>query len=379
MQILEAISTETKLANRLAKINLHTHWDLALHIPLRYEDLTKVYPIVEVKVGQQVMVEGKIIGHELVHKKTKQLLVRIDDGTAIITLLFFHFYPSYASQYANGKLIRAHGEIKADYYGNKTIIHPKIQSVTSESRVSNTFSPIYPTTNGLANNVLVKLIEDLFVADIIPETLPQAILTKYKLPNLPSSLLSLHKLTPEQYANNHQAQALRRLKYDELIAQQLLMQNLYLKKKHKSAPKLYPSNQYIQALLGKLPFSLTKAQQKVLAEIKHDLAQDQQMNRLLQGDVGSGKTIVAAIACLIAIENGYQACLMAPTEILAEQHYLKLDALLKPLGINVAWLSGSLTAKQNAKFMQYVLMAVQLLPLEPMLFFRKMLNLKIWH
>lgn len=347
MQILNPIDASPKTTGKLAKLNIYCYWDLALHIPLRYEDLTRVYPIAEAQIGQQVMVEGKIIGCEIVHKRTRQLLVRIDDGTSILILIFFHFFPNYASQYAMGKLIRAHGEIKADFYGNKTIIHPKIQTVTPDTKISNTFSPIYPTTNGLANTEIIKLVEKLLEANIIPETLPKAIIDQYKLMGLKPALLSLHKLTPEQFARNYQDQALYRLKFDELTAQQLLMHKIYAKKHHNPAPILKPNNKYISSLLARLSFKLTNAQNRVLKEILTDVIKPQQMNRLLQGDVGSGKTIVAAICCLAAIENGYQACIMAPTEILAEQHYLKIKKLVNELDIKVCWLTGSLTAKQK--------------------------------
>lgn len=347
MQILEKIHTADKTQAKLNKLSINTCWDLALHIPLRYEDLTKVYPIVEAQIGQQVMIQGKIIGHEIVHKRTKQLLVRVDDGSSIITLMFFHFYQSYAAQYAIGKVIRAHGEIKADYFGNKTIIHPKIQSVQEETRLSNTFTPIYPTTNGLANSAIIKLIEDLFEQNIIPETLPRDILTKYKLLPLPQAILTLHKLTPKQFTEKKQDNALNRLKFDELIAQQLLMQKIYIQKHKNNSPILKSTHKHILSLLEKLPFSLTAAQKKVLHEILNDMAKPVQMNRLLQGDVGSGKTIVATISALAAIENDYQAVIMAPTEILAEQHYLKISSLLADSDIKIVWLSGSLTTKQK--------------------------------
>ena len=347
MQILEPLHNVAKISAKLAKLNLLCYWDLALHIPLRYEDLTKVYPIAEVKPGQQVMVQGKIIGHEIIHRKTKQLLVRIDDGSSIITLLFFHFFPSYVTQYAIGKQIRAHGEIKNDYMGNKTIVHPKIQTVNEEVKLSNTFSPIYPTTNGLANNAIINLVDQLFDANLIMETLPQSILDKHQLLGLEQALLTLHKLTPQQFTSNYQQQALRRLKFDELIAQQLLMQKIYATKHHHPAPAIKTTNQYLIPLLAKLPFELTKAQNKVLREILQDMSQAQQMNRLLQGDVGSGKTIVATISALTAIENQFQAVIMAPTEILAEQHYSKINKLLEPFSIKVVWLAGSLTPKQK--------------------------------
>lgn len=346
MELIDQLPDSARNSAKLAKLNLIRWWDLALHIPLRYEDLTKVYPIREVVVGSQVMIEGKIIGHEIVSRRTKQLIVRIDDGTAIISLLFFHFYPSYATQYAIGKQIRAHGEIKADFHGNKTIIHPKIQTVTKDNeKLENTFTPIYPTTNGLSNQTIIDLVNKLFENNIIRETLPQEIISRYKLPLLEQALLTLHKLTPHQFGINQQAQALRRLKYDELIAQQLLMQKIYINKHHNPAPVLKTTNNLLVPLLTKLPFELTSAQKKVLTEILADMNKPQQMNRLLQGDVGSGKTIVATIAAIVAIENGFQSAIMAPTEILAEQHFIKTQALLSNCGITVIWLSGSLSAK----------------------------------
>lgn len=347
MHILEPISARDTIITKLAKLNIYNYWDLALHIPLRYEDLTQIYPISKLRVGQEGMVQGKIIGYEIVHKKSKQLLVRLDDGSALITLMFFHFFPNYAKQYEAGKEIRAYGEIKKDYWGNKMIIHPKIQTVTESINLSDSFSPIYPTTNGLANAEFIRLIDSLLDRDIIPETIPQPILNAHRLLGLKEALLTLHKLTPEQFAHNYQDQALQRLKFDELIAQQLLMQKIYATKHQNSAPQLKTTNKYLIPLMAKLPFKLTQAQHRVLHEILTDITEPYQMNRLLQGDVGSGKTIVATISCLVAIENYYQAVIMAPTEILAEQHYLKTCALLDGLGINILWLSGSLTPKQK--------------------------------
>ena len=343
MLILDPLTT--KYSAQLTKLGITSYWDLALHIPLRYEDLTQVYPIAELRNGQQAMVQGHIIGHKL--SPSRQLLVRLDDGSAIITLLFFHFYPSYAQQYATGKHIRAYGVVKSDYQGNKTLFHPKVQVVVAEIKLSNNLSPIYPTTKGLTNAVLTKLLTQLLTAKLIPETLPESIRQRYQLLDLEPALLILHQLTPEQLARQDPAAALRRLKFDELIAQQLLMQQLYAQKERQPAPALATTQHYLSPFMSQLPFKLTAAQQRVTNEILSDLKQPQQMNRLLQGDVGSGKTIVAAIACLVALENNYQACLLAPTEILAEQHYLKLNAMLQPLAIQVVWLSGSLKAAQK--------------------------------
>lgn len=345
-KLLDTIPNITAaIKGKLADINLYSYWDLLLHIPLRYEDLTKVYPIATAEIGSQVLIEGEIVSCEVMHKRTKQLQVKISDGTQFITLLFFHFFPNYATQYKIGKKIRAYGEIKGDFFGNKTIIHPKIQTINEISDLPNTFSPVYSTTNGLTQAQLVKLIENaleyLDLLDILPDNLTK------NLPKLSQAILSLHKLTPKEFNQETHKQSLRRLKLDELLAQQLILYNMYQQKHNNSSSILKPKATYTKTLLDKLPFKLTKAQTKVLGEIYADMAKPTQMNRLLQGDVGSGKTIVATLAMLVAVENGFQACIMAPTEILAEQHYLKTRDLLSGLGLNLVWLSGSLTAKEK--------------------------------
>jgi len=308
LNLLKPINVNKSILEKLHTLNLHTYWDLLLHIPIRYEDLTSIYLMANASVGTQVLVEGEILSTEVLHKRTKQLQVKITDHTQIITLIFFHFYPNYASQYPVGKKIRAYGEIKLDYYGQKTITHPKIQTVRDNQELPNTFSPIYSVVQGLSQLQITKVIDEaLDMLNIIEmvEILPGNLISNYY--NFKQSIFTLHKLTPKQFAN-----------------------------------KLH-----LDALLQQLPFKLTKAQLRVLKEIYADLAKPTQMNRLLQGDVGSGKTIVATLAMLVAVENNYQACIIAPTEILAQQHYFKTKQLLECLGIEVICLSGSLTPKEK--------------------------------
>ncbi|MFN7094937.1 MAG: ATP-dependent DNA helicase RecG, partial [Burkholderiales bacterium] len=335
--------TSKVVKDKLASLTIYTYWDLLLHVPLRYEDLTSVYPIANAHVGSQVLIEGEIISCEMMHKRTRQLQVKIKDETQCITLIFFHFYPNYANQYKVGKIIRAFGEIKADFWGNKTIIHPKIQTVSETLELPNTFSPIYSTTNGLSQAQIVKLVEAALVEVVIPETIPDPILEQDNLLSFARAITILHKLTPQQFKQNIHQDALKRIKIDELLAQQLILYNVYQQKHSNSSIGLKTNGSYTKLLLQNLPFQLTKAQIKVLNEIYTDLAKPTQMARLLQGDVGSGKTIIATLTMLAAIENGYQACIMAPTEILAEQHYLTTKQLLASIGINVIWLTGSLT------------------------------------
>jgi ATP-dependent DNA helicase RecG len=348
LNLLKPINVNKSILEKLHTLNLHTYWDLLLHIPIRYEDLTSIYLMANASVGTQVLVEGEILITEVLHKRTKQLQVKITDHTQIITLIFFHFYPNYASQYPVGKKIRAYGEIKLDYYGQKTITHPKIQTVRDNQELPNTFSPIYSVVQGLSQLQITKVIDEaLDMLNIIEmvEILPGNLISNYY--NFKQSIFTLHKLTPKQFANKLHLDALSRLKLDEIIAQQLIMYNIYQYKHDNSAISIKQKGKYTESLLQQLPFKLTKAQLRVLKEIYADLAKPTQMNRLLQGDVGSGKTIVATLAMLVAVENNYQACIIAPTEILAQQHYFKTKQLLECLGIEVICLSGSLTPKEK--------------------------------
>lgn len=346
-QLLQTIDAPAKTLEKLKSIGLNTIWDLFLHVPLRYEDLTKVYSIHEANVGMQVQIEGEIVSCDITQSKTRQLHVKVADSNQIITLVFFHFYPSYKTQYQIGKTIRAFGEIKLDYRGNKTIIHPKIQSVNDVTELPQSFTPIYGATNGLTQNSLHRLIKPVLTNYALPEILSTDILKQYGLIQFAQAVNILHHLTADQFKQNMHKTALKRLKFDELLVQQLILRNAYVHKHSGVSIELKPRATYTKALLDNLAFSLTKAQTKVLAEIYMDMAKPLQMNRLLQGDVGSGKTIVATLAMLVAVENGYQACIVAPTEILAEQHYIKTQNLLKKLGLNVVWLSGSLSAKEK--------------------------------
>ncbi len=346
-QLLQTIDAPEKILDKLKSIGLNTIWDLVLHVPLRYEDLTKIYAINDATVGMQVQVEGEVVSANLIPSKTKQLQVKIADTNQIITLVFFHFYPNYKTQYQIGKRIRAFGEIKRDFRGNKTIIHPKIRSVSDTTELPDSFTPIYSTTNGLTQSSLHKIIKPIINSYPIPEILSADILKQYNLIKFADAINILHHLTADEFKQSMHKTALKRLKFDELLVQQLILRKAYIHKHHGESIALKPRATLTKALLDNLSFSLTKAQTKALAEIYMDIAKPTQMNRLLQGDVGSGKTIVATLAMLVAVENGYQASIVAPTEVLAEQHYIKTRNLLEPLGINVVWLSGSLKAKEK--------------------------------
>lgn len=328
---------------KLNKLNINSIWDLALHLPLRYEDETHITSIADAPLGIPVQIEATVTHQQIQFRPRKQLIVQVTDVSGhILHLRFLHFYPSQQQQLAEGKTIRALGEIKHGFLGDE-MIHPKIRTANNKM-LAETLTPVYPTVNGLNQITLRKLINQAL--EYIPkdDTLPASLLEELNLPPLLDSLKLLHAPTPEysiRDLHNGALPAWQRLKFDELLAQQLSMRLSRQKRKNGQAPMIQGNQSLTQSLLTSLPFQLTTAQQRALIEIQQDMAQPNPMHRLLQGDVGSGKTIVAALAAATALEAGFQVAIMAPTEILAEQHYLKFSQWLNPLGIAIGWLSGS--------------------------------------
>ena len=338
-------------ARKLEKLHLNTAWDLALHLPLRYEDETQIIPISAAPLGEVCQVEGEVLHQEVQFKPRKQLVAQIkgDDG-AILNLRFIHFYPSHQKQLAPGQRVRALGEIKRGYERCE-MIHPKIKSPKKQA-LATSLTPIYPTTNGLTQPVLRKAVQAALAQVDMHEILPARVLDDLRLPTLAESLRTLHYPPPHLSAGQLGSGTLpewQRLKFDELLAQQLSMRLARQRRQHGQAMPLSGDGRLCRALLGNLSFRLTAAQERVCGEIRADLAQSTPMHRLLQGDVGSGKTIVAALSALTALESAQevQVAIMAPTEILAEQHFMKFRQWLEPLGLTVAWLSGSLKKKEK--------------------------------
>ena len=335
--------------NKLAKLGILTRFDLVLHLPLRYEDETHLVRIDDLQPGTDSQVEGEIIHSEIAFRPRRSLICQMKDDSGILFLRFLNFYPSQQKQLAIGKRIRALGEARMGYFGME-MVHPKCRSAGENTPLKQALTPIYPTTAGLPQATLSKHIRNALAELELTDTLPAVLLDRLKLPAFADSVQLLHNPTPdinEAALLERVHPAWQRIKFDELLAQQLSMRVHYRKRQQRSAPKLPNKGKLMDALLNILPFALTEAQQKVLQEISLDLNRAHPMQRLLQGDVGSGKTVVSALAALQAIENGYQVALMAPTEILAEQHYLKLRDWLEPLGISPVWLSGSLKKKDK--------------------------------
>jgi ATP-dependent DNA helicase RecG len=331
----------------LAKLGIARPFDLVLHLPLRYDDETRLYAISEAPPGQPVLVEGRIVESSVQYRGRRQLVCHIEDGSGVLTLRFFHFYPSLRAKLAEGTRTRAFGAIRHGSRGPE-MVHPKLLS--AEVPVARSLTPVYPTTAKLAQGELQRLIARSLAGSDLADTLPSELPRRLGLPPFRDAILLLHNPPPEvpeaQLAGRRHP-AWRRVKFDELLAQQLSMRMHRLRRTAIRAPALRPRGKLAQTLLARLPFKLTPAQNKALAEIRGDLAQPHPMQRLLQGDVGSGKTIVAALAALQCVENGHQVAIMAPTEILAEQNHRKFGEWLGGLGIEIAWLSGSLGARHK--------------------------------
>ena len=335
--------------SKLSKLGIHHRADLLLHLPLRYEDETHLAPIATVQAGETVQVQGVITHSEIAFRPRRTLVCRMEDSSGELHLRFLNFYPSQQKQLAVGKQIRAVGEARMGYYGME-MVHPKCRAVDDDTPLQQSLTPVYPTTAGLAQPILRRLIVNALETLPLPDTLPDVLLQKLELAGFADSIRLLHCPSPETSANSLEERshaAWRRIKFDELLAQQLSMRVHHRERSKRIAPRLAAHGKLTARLTKALPFALTRAQQRTFAEISRDLAQLHPMQRLLLGDVGSGKTIVAALAALQAIENGYQVALMAPTEILAEQHYLKLRDWLEPLGLAPVWLSGSLKKKEK--------------------------------
>ena len=333
----------------LRKLGLTRDIDLALHLPLRYEDETRIVRLSDARDGDSVQIEGEVTHQEVTFRPRRQLLVSVNDGSDTVVLRFFNFYPSQQKQMAVGSRIRARGELRGGFAG-LTMMHPTVRAAGGALPAA--LTPVYPTVAQLSQPYLRKAVQAGLARADLSESVPEAVLNEIgplRLWDLRKALSFLHQPTPDvslAELEDHSHPAWQRLKAEELLAQQLSQLEARRAREHLRAPVLRGApGGLAEQLLAALPFQLTGAQRRVGEEIARDLARAQPMHRLLQGDVGSGKTVVAALAACIAIDAGWQCALMAPTEILAEQHFAKLVEWLAPLlaarGQRVAWLTGS--------------------------------------
>ncbi len=356
------------------KLGLVRDIDLALHLPLRYEDETRIIPLKNARDGETVQIEATVTQSEVQLRPRRMLKVTVDDGTGTCVLTFFSFYPSHQKTLSPGAVLRIRGEVKGGFWGRQ-MLHPAFKLAGGE--LPQALTPIYPTTAGLPQPYLRRAIASALQRVQLPETLPPGtpppVLPYWSeaglhgLLGLREALYFLHNPTPDvalATLEDHSHPAWQRLKAEELLAQQLSQYQAKRERARLRAPALRVpppaagEQSLVEQFLAVLPFGLTGAQQRVCREIADDMARTMPMHRLLQGDVGSGKTVVAALSAMVCIAAGWQCALMAPTEILAEQHFGKLvgwlEPILEPLGKKVAWLSGAQKKKERAAMLALV-------------------------
>jgi ATP-dependent DNA helicase RecG len=345
----------------LIKLGLARDIDLALHLPLRYEDETRIVKLRDAREGDTAQIEAVVTACEIVFRPRRQLMVTVDDGTDSCVLRFFSFYPSQQKALAPGTRLRLRGEVKGGFLGWQ-MVHPSFKPASGE--LPGALTPVYSTIASLPQAYLRKAVLSGLARADLSDTLPPgaADILGEPLWSLRQALFFLHQPTPDvslAALEDRSHPAWQRLKAEELLAQQLSQQQSKREREVLRSPALAARPQGLQdQLLAALPFKLTPAQRRVTEEIARDLARHAPMHRLLQGDVGSGKTVVAALAAAIAIDAGWQCALMAPTEILAEQHFRKLigwlEPLLAPSGLRVAWLTGSQKKKERTEMLSLV-------------------------
>ncbi len=347
-------------AERLQKIGISTVQDVLFHLPSRYQDRTRISPIGSLRPGDQVVIEAIVELSDIKFGRRRSLLVRVADGTGSMTLRFFHFSGAQKSSLVRGVKLRCYGEVR-NGPASLEMVHPEYQRIDEDqdSGMEECLTPIYPTTEGMhqlswrgMTELALKLLEQ--TPNGLPEWLPQELLSQMKMTELSAAVRYLHRPPPDAQQDlllegRHPAQ--RRLAFEELLAHQLGLRKLRRQQRKLLAPALGGTGSLANKLLEQIPFQLTSAQQRVIREISQDLQQSHPMMRLIQGDVGSGKTVVAAMAALQAVESGHQIVMMAPTELLAEQHLLSFRTWLEPLGIKVSWLTGRHKGKPRTEIL----------------------------
>ena len=331
------------LAGRLAKLDLRCERDFLLHLPLRYEDETRLTPIAALVPGRAAQAEGEVLSAEVSPPPRRQLVARIADDSGVLTARWLNFYPSLQKTVQAGRRLRLFGEVRNGFFGDE-MVHPRVRVVEAGEALPASLTPVYPTTSGVGQATLRKLIDAALQRMGDDDLLPAVLRQRLALPSFGEALRALHHPDAGEALESLSSRAhpaWRRIRFEELLVQQLSLRRAWQARRARGAVALAASTRLVPAFLDSLPFRPTAAQLRASSQIGADLAQPHPMQRLLQGDVGSGKTLVAALAMLQTVEQGWQAAMMAPTEILAEQHWHKLAAWFAPLGLEVAWLSGS--------------------------------------
>jgi ATP-dependent DNA helicase RecG len=345
-----------RLAQLLQHLGLTCDWDLILHVPQRYRDESTVTPICDLVPGQEAQVEAVVQACRVVFRGRRQLVATLRDASGEVIVRLLRFFPSHQALLAAGQRVRAMGLVRGGWMGVE-MVHPQLRAA-GQAALPDALTPIYPSTAGLPQGWLRRRIERALDTVALEDTLPAVVRAEQGLPELATVLRFVHHPPLQvdlQALSERRHPIWDRLKFDELMAQQLALRMARARRESRTAPaaQVEPARLGLpQALLESLPFELTAAQRRVWGEVERDLAGQVPMNRLIQGDVGSGKTVIAALAAARAIESGWQAALMAPTELLAEQHFRRIDQWLAPLGIGAVWLTGRMRATERRSALQ---------------------------
>lgn len=347
---------KTPTQNKFESLGLLSDFDFALHLPLRYEDETQIHQISQLYPGLQAQLEGVVHDVQVSYRQRKQLSATFKDQSGSLGLRWIHFYPSQQKQLEESGFIRVRGEVRGSAQWGFEIIHPKISK--AGQTLMNSLTPVYPSTEGLSQPAIRKAITAALSRLSIQDSVPDELQKRYHLASFSDSIRLLHN--PDKQDDIHSLidkshPAWERVKFDELLAQQIALHLARQARSAIQAPVIHTQKrQLYHSVLAQFGLQLTKAQQRVIEEISQDLSCSFPMHRLLQGDVGSGKTIVAALAASLLIESGFQVAIMAPTEILAEQHFFKMQKWFSQHDIKVVWLSGSLKAKQKREALETI-------------------------
>ena len=361
--ILSLKGVGPKVAEKLQRLDIYSLEDCLFHLPLRYQDRSHVYPIGSLRAGEERQICGEIQLSEITYGRRRMLLTRLADGTGFITLRFFHFSNAQKEQLKRGARLLCYGEVRRGKAGFE-MVHPEYQFLGKDEApvLDDNLSPVYPTTEGVHQLTLRNVMSQVMVKVrnselVLPELIPEKLLEKYHWPTLTESVLYIHHPpvgAPLETLSEGEHKTQLRLIMEELLAHHLSLKQMRIAMQKEKAPSLTHDDGRVEKFLQALPFELTAAQKKVLKDINFDMALATPMQRLIQGDVGSGKTVVAALAILKAVASGYQAAIMAPTELLAEQHFQNFKNWLTPLGIHVVWLSGKLKTAEKREAIEKI-------------------------
>ena len=346
---LEKISTPAVIA-KLNRLGISRPEDLLVFFPIRYEDETQIFEIMGAPERESVQIEVTVIQAKVEFRPRRQLVVTVEDCSGRAILRFLHFYPSQQRALEPGSRIRALGELRTGRQRIREMVHPKCKKIVEHDQLPSTLTPIYATTKGLTQPAIRKAVMRAFEVVAQADTLSSRQLKDLGLPRFSDAVTTLHRPTSDidqSLLKDRRGPLWARVSFDELLAQQLIMRQNYNKREKYTAPVMQPDSSRTKKFLAMLEFDLTKAQKNAFSEIQADMSNRIPMRRLLQGDVGSGKTVVSALAALQAIEAGYQVALMVPTEILSEQHFKKIEGWLTVLGIKVERLTGSMGKKDR--------------------------------